>query len=953
MLAFILLASRLGRPVSAAEVANCTHYDLPELHFEPDQYIGWHSQDRRLYFFGWQAFAEIGQMGSHWFVDADGLTAFSGLPFPADGGWKPGVSWAKQLAERIATTGANEVADTLAGAFTLTRLPYAGDGIVTTDLMSSGALYSDSSQELLVVSNRANLVPIAFGGTARGAVRDWRGPGWSFFSRQPFSTETGYKDVAALEQSHFVDLPFKRRPTIKPRLRPAWEYPEGIEPPKSVDETVERVDTYLRGVMRSVAALPFQRREIRLSGGKDSRVLLALAHAEGLEDKFSLLTYGLPATRDVRTATELAHAIGMPIEFDERVPMSAADFERQARVHAFQVSGTGSPWDMKGGLTAFDELRISGAMSSALRIVSITRKLMESNSDPHAVLREQGHFNPHGLLLPEIERYYLDELDGIVDRALQRLPDASRYGLLHTNLTWNRRWTGPNVEISPQPWLYPYFAPEIWRAAMVLPRDEVLAERFCFDIMRRAAPALSRMPFVGGTWWPEAYRALPDAELYAAMRPVARDGSPSPHWRVSGFDPLVPVFRDYLLDPTNPLYEIVSYERMTELLEAPAKSYSVVQVLYDLLGAAIWMAQDELGERIHRADEVGVRGPVDAVESAPRVRLEPDDWHDRSEETPALRYPETDHLLHSHLLLEHPQGPLLQPDASVLGVIPYFQAESYLADAIDSLVRQSRPLQGIVVIDDCSNVPPTDLLARFPGVTLLRAEENSGPYRLIQEVIDNTTYDAYLFQDADDWSTPNRLEVLLDLAVRAGKELVGSQGHRLIVDEGEVVLYQHSLDPATSLITTPKSKPVHHPTSLVSRDLIQRVGGFSTGLPFSGDTEFLRRAATVGQIANTAEFTYVYRTRSDSLTGSEETGVHTPVRRELWAIQHPRAQWIADRVNAGLDPVLLPMAVTSPVRLQHLSGPPLCGLDGRSWPEPIGDESPTTTFAEHLEQPVY
>ena len=119
---------------------------------------------------------------------------------------------------------------------------------------------------------------------------------------------------------------------------------------------------------------------------------------------------------------------------------------------------------------------------------------------------------------------------------------------------------------------------------------------------------------------------------------------------------------------------------------------------------------------------------------------------------------------------------------------------------------------------------------KFPGVTLLRSEENSGPYRLIQEVISNTGYDAFLFQDADDWAATNRLEILLDLATRTGKELIGSQGHRLIVDEGEVVLYQHPLNPELTFQTTPKSKPVHHPTSLVTRDLIQRTGGFANAL---------------------------------------------------------------------------------------------------------------------------
>lgn len=81
MLAYIL-ASRLGRPVASADVAKCSRYDMAELSFEPDTYLSWHSKDRRLYLFAWQAFSEQGQMGSHWKVDRDEVVLFSGMPVP-------------------------------------------------------------------------------------------------------------------------------------------------------------------------------------------------------------------------------------------------------------------------------------------------------------------------------------------------------------------------------------------------------------------------------------------------------------------------------------------------------------------------------------------------------------------------------------------------------------------------------------------------------------------------------------------------------------------------------------------------------------------------------------------------------------------------------------------------------------------------------------------------------
>lgn len=112
---------------------------------------------------------------------------------------------------------------------------------------------------------------------------------------------------------------------------------------------------------------------------------------------------------------------------------------------------------------------------------------------------------------------------------------------------------------------------------------------------------------------------------------------------------------------------------------------------------------------------------------------------------------------------------LLTPSSSVLALIPHYQCEQWLAQAIASLVNQIRPPDGIVVIDDSSPKPPEDIVMQFPQVTLLASASNGGPYRLIQQVIQDTEYDAYLFQDADDWSRRDRLSRLLRGAQRTGR----------------------------------------------------------------------------------------------------------------------------------------------------------------------------------------
>jgi glycosyltransferase involved in cell wall biosynthesis len=268
----------------------------------------------------------------------------------------------------------------------------------------------------------------------------------------------------------------------------------------------------------------------------------------------------------------------------------------------------------------------------------------------------------------------------------------------------------------------------------------------------------------------------------------------------------------------------------------------------------------------------------------------------------------------------------------VLAIIPHFDCEDWLGDCLDSLLNQTRPLDGIVVIDDASEVPPVEIVRQFPSVTLLGSRENVGPYRLGQQVMNSTDYDGYMFQDADDWSLPGRLETLLETAERTGAELVGCQGYRLLTDEAEVVPFTYPIDVNATMRQRPTSFALLHPTSLVSRDLMMRLGGFATGLKFGGDAEFLQRAVYDATVVNSGEFAYVKRMREDALTSAAATGLQSVSRQELHRIRDARAEANADRFARGASPDLAPLTRAGSIELSLLCGPRLSAGGGDVWP---------------------
>ena len=269
--------------------------------------------------------------------------------------------------------------------------------------------------------------------------------------------------------------------------------------------------------------------------------------------------------------------------------------------------------------------------------------------------------------------------------------------------------------------------------------------------------------------------------------------------------------------------------------------------------------------------------------------------------------------------------PAINFHSRVMAVVPHYKCEEWLFQCLESLLNQTRPLDAVVVVDDNSPEPPVDIVKQFPKVTLFTTMQNVGPYRIIQQVIDHIDYDAYLFQDADDWSTIDRLEILLKEAERTGAELIGSQEMQVICTPGNAARLQpvcYPLDVNRAL----GERPAHallHPTGIVSRNLVKRVGGFATGLKFGGDSEFILRAVYLAHIVNTPAFCYFRRKRPGALTTDPSTGMGSPARQELISFLINRACENIKRRKNGHPLLLEPMKLRPPIEWKHLCGPSL------------------------------
>jgi GT2 family glycosyltransferase len=258
----------------------------------------------------------------------------------------------------------------------------------------------------------------------------------------------------------------------------------------------------------------------------------------------------------------------------------------------------------------------------------------------------------------------------------------------------------------------------------------------------------------------------------------------------------------------------------------------------------------------------------------------------------------------------------------VLVVISYYRCEKWLHACLTSMRHQTRPPENIVVIDDCSPELPVDLLEPFPDVTLLSTTRRVGPEKILDGIVKATSYDAYMIQDADDWSSHDRLDLSLREAERSGADMVGTHEFRINHASRalELAIYPPDINAAMRRVV---AHYLLHCTSLMSRALIMRVGGFDQNLKLIADTDFLMRAWHAGQIINLPAFCLFHRIRAHSITTHANTGWQAPVRLVEDRFMKIRGLRNLQSARAGLSPDVFAKQIEEPVGFIHHRGPEL------------------------------
>lgn len=205
-------------------------------------------------------------------------------------------------------------------------------------------------------------------------------------------------------------------------------------------------------------------------------------------------------------------------------------------------------------------------------------------------------------------------------------------------------------------------------------------------------------------------------------------------------------------------------------------------------------------------------------------------------------------------------SPVRVPDVSV--VIPAFNSAAYLAQAIESVLAQSRPPLETIVIDDGSVDDTRAVALAYPVCYVYQENRDRAAARNAGAELARGSLIAFL--DADDVWMPEHLAACVE-ALERRPEASACATNYVIADERLTPIgWARATERSRTLAALLVENSIATSTVVVRAETFRQAGGFDESLKGSEDWELWLRLAATAPIGHVEATTVVYRDREGS-----------------------------------------------------------------------------------------
>ncbi len=211
-------------------------------------------------------------------------------------------------------------------------------------------------------------------------------------------------------------------------------------------------------------------------------------------------------------------------------------------------------------------------------------------------------------------------------------------------------------------------------------------------------------------------------------------------------------------------------------------------------------------------------------------------------------------------------------------IIPVYNGEKFIDDAIESVKRQSFEDWEIVVVNDGSSDNTAKRLEKYSDDEKIRVfnQENGGVSRARNKGIEEAKMPYLTFLDADDIWRENHLEVIrgmIEVYPDAGLYATSAENH---MANGEVVINNEFFKNRSDIVFVEdffkeyakdkSAKMFNMISTCITKEAAEKAGGFPVGCKIGEDLELSLVIAAYFPVVLTSKATTVYRKENSTAT---------------------------------------------------------------------------------------
>lgn len=403
------------------------------------------------------------------------------------------------------------IRENLCGDYSIIRIDEYGNVLAFSDPLSVEHLYVAETSEAIFLTNRVALLK----------AYEIREPAvenliWLPIVGYMIGEGTSIKGITRIPQGGIVKID----PNLRVDTSPTNSFLNNNKRGWLLNPNQPLLEHAIEEATQSLQiALNAGHTRIAITGGKDSRLVLALAIAGGFHDRISLFTFGDSESADVKVASLIANQF--KIKHEKISPplisktLEDKDLLKDFAAHAYQNEGMFGLWDIKSKNQGGFGITLSGFFGEVLK--SYMKKPFKLNKRflPSSFISKHGPFDPLELLYPSSRLYFdkwladrLTKKVNLLNMELDDIPDFFYVSERIPNwLGGARKLDSNSVQV-----VSPLYSPSLIKLAFYLNSDERQLELLHYLIIRKLVPDLAKIPFSDQSWKPNLknYGATPD-----------------------------------------------------------------------------------------------------------------------------------------------------------------------------------------------------------------------------------------------------------------------------------------------------------------------------------------------------------------------------------------------------------------------------------------------------------